>query len=468
MTTGLVLIAAILVLGGVIATVGDRLGTRVGKARLSLFRLRPRQTATLITILTGALISASTLGILFVIDRRLRTGVFELEEIEHKLREAERTIEQTEAERQQTQRRLDTARQRQRIAQRRLSRTNQSLNEANQRQQETQTRLNAAQAQLAAIQTRFEQAQQLIQSASQQARVLQEEIRQLQRDRQELTRQRDAVREQIAERDEEIAVRDQAIAERERAIAERENQLAELERQQNFLAQEVELAKAELQGLRQGNVALLRNQVLVSRSVRIVDPAAAPEALNQILVEANQLIAQRIHEGTNLPNQQLLRLSNSQFERIAAQISDGQDYVVRVLSGGNYVRDEPCVLEGQDCIDVNVTAIANKLVFVKGEVIASTTVDPISMSDETLVERLNLLLTATQFRARQAGILPSSIQVADNRRETIADFFEQIKQHNQPLEIQAVAVEDAYISGPAKLQLIALQDGLVLFSTPAQ
>ena len=41
MTTGYILILATLLLGGVIATVGDRLGTKVGKARLSLFNLRP-------------------------------------------------------------------------------------------------------------------------------------------------------------------------------------------------------------------------------------------------------------------------------------------------------------------------------------------------------------------------------------------------------------------------------------------
>ncbi|NJR66418.1 MAG: DUF3084 domain-containing protein [Leptolyngbyaceae cyanobacterium CRU_2_3] len=81
MTTGLVLILAVLVLGGVIATVGDRLGTKVGKARLTLFNLRPRKTATLITILTGGIISASTLGILFAVSDQLRTGVFELKKI---------------------------------------------------------------------------------------------------------------------------------------------------------------------------------------------------------------------------------------------------------------------------------------------------------------------------------------------------------------------------------------------------
>jgi len=64
-TASFILIAAILILGGVIATVGDRIGTRVGR-RLSLFKLRPRNTAVVVTILTGSIISASTLAILFV------------------------------------------------------------------------------------------------------------------------------------------------------------------------------------------------------------------------------------------------------------------------------------------------------------------------------------------------------------------------------------------------------------------
>ena len=58
MTSGYILIVAILLLGGVIATLGDRIGTKVGKARLSLFNLRPRKTATLVTVITGSLISA--------------------------------------------------------------------------------------------------------------------------------------------------------------------------------------------------------------------------------------------------------------------------------------------------------------------------------------------------------------------------------------------------------------------------
>lgn len=37
---GYILVLAVLILGGAIATLGDRLGTKVGKARLSLFNLQ--------------------------------------------------------------------------------------------------------------------------------------------------------------------------------------------------------------------------------------------------------------------------------------------------------------------------------------------------------------------------------------------------------------------------------------------
>jgi len=38
-------ILLLLILGGILSTLGDRLGTKVGKARLSIFKLRPKSTA---------------------------------------------------------------------------------------------------------------------------------------------------------------------------------------------------------------------------------------------------------------------------------------------------------------------------------------------------------------------------------------------------------------------------------------
>ena len=91
------LILALLALGGVLATLGDRLGSRVGKARLSLFNLRPRNTAVLITVLTGSLISAVSLGLMLAVSQRLRTGLFELDSLEQKLQDSRDAVERSDA-----------------------------------------------------------------------------------------------------------------------------------------------------------------------------------------------------------------------------------------------------------------------------------------------------------------------------------------------------------------------------------
>src|SRR3954462_14799497 len=53
-------ILLLLVLCGFIAYVGDLLGRRLGKKRLSIFGLRPQHTAILLTIVTGILIATVT------------------------------------------------------------------------------------------------------------------------------------------------------------------------------------------------------------------------------------------------------------------------------------------------------------------------------------------------------------------------------------------------------------------------
>lgn len=448
MTTGLVLIAAILVLGGVIATVGDRLGMKVGKARLSLFRLRPRQTATLITVLTGIIISASTFGILFAIDDQLRTGVFELGEIQEDLESARGELEQARNERRQTRQDLRQALREQRQAERRLGNINQSLEEAIAQREETQI-------QLSKLQDDYRQAQQLLRSVSQQASQLRSEIQQLERDRQQ----------QLAQRDREIAQRDREIAQRNEAIAERERQLQELENQQAFLTAEIQALEREFQGLRLGSVALFRNQTLAAGVVRIVNPSAAPQAVDRLLRAANQVAVQRILPQASNFDTQIIQITTSQVEGLVTQIRDGQDYVVRILSAGNYVENEPCVLAGEVCILVYASAIPNEQIFRAREVIASTFVNPQNMNEERIEERIRFVIAAAQFRVRQLGVLDETVQIADGSIETINQFFAQIRQYNQSLEIQAISAEDAFTAGPVRIELVAVENGQVVFST---
>ena len=101
--SGWLLILALLVLGGVLSTLGDRLGSRVGKARLSLFNLRPRHTAVVITVLTGSLISAISLGLMLLVSERLRTGLFELDRLENRVQRSRQQLATSQAQLQASQ-----------------------------------------------------------------------------------------------------------------------------------------------------------------------------------------------------------------------------------------------------------------------------------------------------------------------------------------------------------------------------
>ncbi len=94
--TGWLLIFSLLVLGGILSTLGDRLGTRVGKARLSIFRLRPKSTAVLITVFTGSIISAISFAIMVAFNSQLRVGLFELDNIQAKIAERESELKKLE------------------------------------------------------------------------------------------------------------------------------------------------------------------------------------------------------------------------------------------------------------------------------------------------------------------------------------------------------------------------------------
>ena len=120
---GYTLILAILILGGMIATLGDRICTKVGKARLSIFKLRPRDTATVVTIATGGMISASTLGILLLLSSQLRDGLFRLESIRSELSSSQEQKQKIETE-------LNAAKTEQEKAQQRLGEINKSLVQA--------------------------------------------------------------------------------------------------------------------------------------------------------------------------------------------------------------------------------------------------------------------------------------------------------------------------------------------------
>ena len=71
-----ILIVFLILLGGLIAPFGDLLGTKIGKSRFSIFKLRPKKTATIVTIITGGFISSISIGLLLLVSEEFRQRLF--------------------------------------------------------------------------------------------------------------------------------------------------------------------------------------------------------------------------------------------------------------------------------------------------------------------------------------------------------------------------------------------------------
>ncbi|HIU63745.1 MAG TPA: DUF3084 domain-containing protein [Candidatus Avacidaminococcus intestinavium] len=82
---GVTLILILAVMGGAIAFIGDKLGSKIGKKRLSVFGLRPYHTSVLMTIITGILIATVTLAVLAVASKDARTALFGMDQLKQEL-----------------------------------------------------------------------------------------------------------------------------------------------------------------------------------------------------------------------------------------------------------------------------------------------------------------------------------------------------------------------------------------------
>ncbi|MGB2783349.1 MAG: DUF3084 domain-containing protein [Atribacterota bacterium] len=81
----LILVFTLIAISGLIAFVGDWVGLKIGKKRVTIFGLRPHHTAIFITIISGILIAIITVTILAISSNDVRTALFGMEELKEKL-----------------------------------------------------------------------------------------------------------------------------------------------------------------------------------------------------------------------------------------------------------------------------------------------------------------------------------------------------------------------------------------------
>lgn len=466
MTSAYILVAAVLILGGVLATLGDRLGSKVGKARLRLFNLRPRQTAVVITVVTGVLISGSTLGLLFALSKSLRQGIFQLDQIlTQRLNELNAVVAEKEA--------AETA-----------------LAKARSDRQEMETALEATS-------DKFQLAQKQLKNLAKEVLPLRSEIKTLREQRQQLAEQKQGLMGQISQRDQQLSDRqtqlealttqqetlqgelntrdqdirtlDQQIAAKDQQLQSREQRLKELEVAMDGVRREVIILQEyydNYQALRAGDVVITRGQVLASGVFRLRELDEAVQVIDTFLAEANRQAIQMTQPPSNQNfSRRVLRISTAQVEQIVEQLNLREEYVLRIVSAGNYV-------EGETGVRVFADFSPNERIFRGGDIVARYSPDRPgegnTTNGETPVknrEIVEYLLTSTQFRARRAGLL-GDIQIENGATRTWIDFLERLENLSPTIEeVRAIAQKDSYSSGPLSLRILVFSQGKVILSS---
>jgi uncharacterized protein (DUF3084 family) len=282
--SGWLLILALLALGGVLSTLGDRLGSRVGKARLSLLGLRPRRTAVVITVLTGSLISALSLGLMLLVSERLRVGLFELDQLQARLARSRSELAASQAER---------------------ARADQERRRAQLRFQEAQSR----------------------------ASRLRRELEPLQRQRAQLQAERDRLSRDVRVRDQEIRRTEAELARVRGQITAGEAELKDLE--------------ANLIALRRGDVVISSGQPLASAKVTLQRPDQAKEVIDALLQQANLKAFRRVLPGQPA-DRQILLVPKEDINKLTSLLAKPGSWVVSILSAANVLRGERQVLAFPD------------------------------------------------------------------------------------------------------------------------
>jgi len=410
------LILALLVLGGVLSTLGDRLGSMVGKARLSLFNLRPRKTAVVITALTGSLISALSLGLMLLVSERLRVGLFQLDQIQDKVREGRVALARSQQDLQTN--RLELAKNRVE-----LLRSRQERNRAEQGRQQ------ALQSRSLAIASKRVVADQLA-AAQQRVGSLRQELQPLQKQRQQLERERDRLSRDVKGRDAEIRRTEAELARVRRSIAAGQQELKGLE--------------TKVIALRRGDVVIASGQPLATAKVKLRRGEEAKAVIDTLMQRANQTAFGLLLPGQK-PDRQILLVPRIDVEKLEQYLQRSGTWVVSIRSAANVLRGENRVLAFPDLRP-------NRQVVRQGESLARTVLEADVRSPEEIRSRMNLLLAASFARAQRQGTLVDGRQFDVTAFNTLGRALSARPQGLQAT-LEAVAVVAADTPDPIVVEL---------------
>ena len=311
MLVGLKILIIIAIMGGLIAYMGDKLGTKVGKRRMSLFGLRPKHTSIIVTIVTGLLVAAATVGVLTITSQSVRTALFGMDQLRADMNQltAEVTAKNAELKR------------------------GQELLEANKKE------LADRMAEIETIRKEVEQSRQELADAEAAKIATEAELSALQASYDEASKK---------------------LAALEATRASMEKHIADLQKTQEEL-------KTGIIHLREGTILFQVDQLLAQAVVRNgLSHNEARDAVNSIVEDTNKLVLRRL--GVEDNGESVVYVDRQNMEVAISKVEESKTpMVIQVVAAGNIIAGEPAV--------ATIQVYPQQFIYKSGDVISTAVID---------------------------------------------------------------------------------------------
>lgn len=394
---GIMLIVVLILTGGVIAFIGDRLGSKVGKKKLSLFGLRPRHTSILVTIITGILITTVTFGILAIASKDVRTALFGMNKLKAELNEKQSMLE-----------------------------------EASGALVNVKNDLNTTKEEYAKSKKDLEETQEDLEIAQQAAELLRQEQVALQNRNQELWSDNQT----LIEHNQSLAENNQFL------LANNESLKAdnlELEKTNNDLQEGIENIRERPIIYRVGE--LLASGVIIKTD----DPVKIQNDLNQIIALANSKIIDRL--GTE-GSKDGVWIYPIEYQKAMDRLKQAKgDTVIRLIVAANLVKGDPVLTE--------LEMHPNRVVYQENEFVYQKIYNvPIDGSNSEML--ISDFLRNVNMTAINNGILPNPLTGTVgviNGNQIYAIEKALAENRGKDVLISAFAAADTEVLGPLRLHI---------------
>ena len=406
MESGWVMLIVLAVMGGLIAYLGDKIGSKVGKRKIKLMGLRPKYTSILVTIMTGISIAVVTLGVMSVLSENARVALFGM----NKLRQQQHVLEE----------------QRDRL-----------LAEADKLAREMQEKNDL----LADNEVKLASQEEQLDGANDRLRLTLLDLEQVQAARDDASAQLGIVQTAFNQVHADLATAQGEIEELEHTKAGLTKTVAALD-ERNRLLNESMLT------VREGTVLFRVGEVLSSSVLTAGQSQDETRSqLSGIMVNINNMIRQRL----NITDEKavLLYISPDEFERTVQELSNSpkDSKLIRVTAAGNIITGEPAL--------VHVNVYDNNLVYNRGREVYTEYFTSEEIESGAELQLLHFLHNVNRS-AQADGILPDPLS-GNVGALTAVEMFDTISRMkaygNTGLTLRAVTTQNIFTAGPLRIEI---------------